>query len=449
MEAEDIRAIPKSIQARILKLDIKNCPAQQGASRLYSYLTTVKGELVKITVAVKTKRHKQYVKQVAVHGVKSGKCLVKDMEYNGIGGMGYRIGWYDEGLSDIRQCYEYSEWATADSKYYNPYAMTVNKGFVSNFPEYKYSEYKQFRGKCIIEYLKLYVKYPQVEYLLKLDLFQLHDSVTVLRLIAKEKAFCKWLIAHKDEVNSSFYHIPTIIQAYKSGKPLKQVHEFLKEKKQFDKKEGLQPLQELFKKELEQFFIYIKKQNTDYRSYLDYLIACHYLGLDMSLPKNRYPHDFKRRHDIRIDQYHTAKILADVVNRPVLYAQFAAVAEKYAALQNIPNGGYAVMIAMSPAELMREGDALSHCVGKMDYEQKVLREESLIFFVRDSNTPDTPFVTVEYSLKSKKVLQCYGYKSLPPDKAVTEFVHQVWLPFANKIINKINKNKNIKEDKAA
>jgi len=442
MRAEDIRPVPKDILTRILKLDLQLCPSQQGASRLYSYLTTVKGELVKITVAVKTKRHKQYVKQVAVHGVKSGKCLVKDMEYNGIGGMGYRIGWYDEGLSDIRQCYEYSEWATADSKYYNPYAMTVNKGFVSNFPEYKYSEYKQFRGKCIIEYLKLYVKYPQVEYLLKLDLFQLHDSVTVLRLIAKEKAFCKWLIAHKDEVNSSFYHIPTITQAYKSGKPLKQVHEFLQEKKQFDKKEGLQLLQELFKKELEQFFMYIKKQNTDYRSYLDYLIACHYLGLDMSLPKNRYPHDFKRRHDIRIDQYHTAKILADEVNRPVLYAQFAAVAEKYAALQK--NDVYTVIIAQSPAELMREGEALLHCVGMLSYTEKVTQEKSLIFFVRDRNNPDTPFVTVEYSPKSKKVLQCYGYKSLPPNDTVKDFVHKVWLPFANKEMKKL-----LKEVKAA
>lgn len=47
----------------------------------------------------------------------------------------------------------------------------------------------------------------------------------------------------------------------------------------------------------------------------------------MSADKNRYPHDFKRWHDIRIDEYHTAKALKDEEERKAFSAEFTAVAE--------------------------------------------------------------------------------------------------------------------------
>jgi hypothetical protein len=164
----------------------------------------------------------------------------------------------------------------------------------------------------------------------------------------------------------------------------------------------------------------------------------------MSLPKNRFPRDFKRWHDIRIDQYATAKAEADEKERAEMYKQFAVIAEKYTALQNVKsrnrnkaNSGYAIFIAKSPAELIREGDVLKHCVGRMNYDKKMIREETLIFFVRDTERPDVPFVTVEYSLRSKKILQCYGYESKKPDDSVLAFVNQVWLPYANRAVKKI------------
>ncbi|MCL2798638.1 MAG: PcfJ domain-containing protein, partial [Firmicutes bacterium] len=125
-----------------------------------------------------------------------------------------------------------------------------------------------------------------------------------------------------------------------------------------------------------------------------------------------------------------------------LYKQFAVIVEKYISLQKVksdkgPFQGYAIVIARSPAELMREGDILNHCVGKMGYDQKMVREESLIFFVRNTATPDVPFITVEYSLKSKKILQCYGYKHARPDDNVMTFINKTWLPYANKTLKKI------------
>lgn len=95
------------------------------------------------------------------------------------------------------------------------------------------------------------------------------------------------------------------------------------------------------------------------------------------------------------------------------------------------------MIARSPQDLIREGDTLHHCVGRMNYDQKFVREESLIFFVRNATEPDTPFVTVKYSLKNKKILQCYGEHDSKPDDSVMEFVNKKWLPYANRKLKQI------------
>ena len=436
MEAKFIKPVPKYILKAIHRSDIKGYPEQNGMLRFYAYLTTIKKELFKITVAVKNYKKQWYCKQVAAHGVKSDKCWVRDMEY-GYLGYGFRVGWHAEGLSKAPSWYEDGKWYTADCKYYNPCFGVINRDYISKFPEYRYSAYQQIHG-CPIRYLKLYEQYPQVEYLIKLGLYGIHDSVTILKRIAKDKKFCKWLITNRDILTKGYYYIGTIMKAYKNGKPLKHIQVLEECKKKLSHDGDLLPVRELFKgKDLERFFSYLEIQKTEPRSYLDYLNACNYLGLDMSLPKNRFPHNFKQWHDIRIDEYHTAKALADEHERAELYAQFRAIAEKYISLQNCKKSGYAVFIARSPGELLREGEQLHHCVGRMNYDRKMIREESLIFFVRETESPDTPFVTVEYSPTRKKVLQCYGNESVKPDDMVLQFVNKVWLPHANRTIRKL------------
>ena len=69
MKIEKIKPIPKYIIREIKKADDQNKVCVPGRTRFYSYLTKNDGELVKITVAVKT-RYKQWLyKQVAVHGI--------------------------------------------------------------------------------------------------------------------------------------------------------------------------------------------------------------------------------------------------------------------------------------------------------------------------------------------------------------------------------------------
>ena len=260
----------------------------------------------------------------------------------------------------------------------------------------------------------------------------------ILRRIGKDKHFCKWLIAHKTELQNKHYYIDVVLRSYRMGMPLEALQAYREAKTMLVHDSRLNGIREMFVgKEQDRFFAYISQQKTSLYTYADYIKACEYLGLDMTEERNRFPHDFQRWHDIRIDQYATQKADEDKEKRKELYAQFAAVAEKYLALQGKSNEEYAVFLARSPAELIREGEVLHHCVGRMNYDQRFIREESLIFFVRHVAEPHTPFVTMEYSLSQKKVLQCYGDTDTKPDDNVLNYVHKVWLPYANRQLKKL------------
>ena len=93
MKIEKIKPIPKYIEKLIYKRDVSDCPKQDGTLSYYCYLTKNDGELVKVTVAVKNRYKKWYCKQVAIHGVHSEQCFLRDMVFYYLGG--YRVGWHD------------------------------------------------------------------------------------------------------------------------------------------------------------------------------------------------------------------------------------------------------------------------------------------------------------------------------------------------------------------
>lgn len=430
MKIENIKPIPKYIVARIKSLDKRLYPAPRGLTRFYSYLTKNAGELVKVTVAVRHKAKEWYCKQCAVHGVHSDECFLKDMVYHYIGG--YVVGWYAEGLSKSPNWYE-GEWDYQSDSMFDPFAPVVNKEYAQKCKAYKYSASTIYTGDDIIQYLRMYEQYPQTEYLVKLGLSRYATSKQILNKVGKDKQFRKWLSMRREDFARDLYDIPTILQAYKRGWELKATKAY----NTFCRDKGLQPIRDMLAGDYTEYLAYIVKQQISNREYLDYLTACNFLGLDMNEAKNRFPHDFKHWHDVRIDEYNTAKALKDAEERKEFYSKFLDVAEKYSALQHDKKSAFVVVIARSPADLMREGEALKHCVGQMNYDQKFIREESLIFFVRSRSHPDAPFVTVEYSPKQKKVLQCYAKSNSKPNEDVLCYVNQVWLPFANRALKKL------------
>ena len=73
----------------------------------------------------------------------------------------------------------------------------------------------------------------------------------------------------------------------------------------------------------------------------------------------------------------------------------------------------------------------------MNYNEKFAYEQSLIFFLRKADAPDVPFFTMEYSIRQKKILQCYGNENTGPNDEIKSYLNKIWLPYANKTIQKI------------
>ena len=434
IKIKNIRKIPQYMLNLIKKKDLQDCPEQNGNTRFYKYFTQYRHELCEVIVAVRNYRKKWFCKQVVVHGINTDKVYLQDIGLT----MGfYKVGWYREGISKYPHWTDY-DWGYNDAKYFRINAPIINKEYISKLEKYKYSAVDLYKYTDILNYLKFYEKYPKCELLVKAGMSNLATSIQILRLCEKDKNFCKWLYKNKYKASSGYY-ISTIINAYKQNKDIEEVYNFEKFKKYFAKENNFQNLKTFLKhNEKDKFLKYLIKQKTDGYSYDDYRNACQYLGIDMTIDKNRYPHDFKKWHDIRIDQYHTAKAEKDKQERKALYETFSKVAQKYISLERLLiKENYICIIAKSPQQLVYEGEQLNHCVGRMNYDQKFAREETLIFFIRNRLSPNTPLVTLEYSIKTHKVLQCYGDHDTKPSDEILNFVNKKWLPYANRKLRQI------------
>lgn len=218
---DSFQSIPKYIEKKIKSIDT-TYPVR-GRTHFYAYLTKNNGELVKITVAVKEKKNKWCCKQVAVHGVHSDKCFVKDMGFTYIGG--YSVGWHAEGLTSYKPWYEDGYWGWTNDKLFDPYAPIVNSEYIlEKFPEYKYSAIDRYMGIQLFKYLRLYEKYPQIEYLTKLGLQRLAFSTQILRLCGKDKKFRKWIANNRQDIIRSSYYISSIIKAYKTSGSINSIY---------------------------------------------------------------------------------------------------------------------------------------------------------------------------------------------------------------------------------
>ena len=203
MKMEKIKPIPKYIVEKIRKRDAIRYPESHGNTRFYSYLTKNDGELVKVTVAVRHRYKNWHYKQVAVHGVHSDRCYVKDMCFTYIGG--YSVGWYAEGLNRTQKWYEDDEWGWYYDSGFDPYAPVVNKEYLAKFPEYQYSAWELYDEADILKFLRNYEKYPQAEYLMKMGLQKYVFSKQILTKAAKDKQFRKWLWSNRQVLAGRYF----------------------------------------------------------------------------------------------------------------------------------------------------------------------------------------------------------------------------------------------------
>lgn len=164
---------------------------------------------------------------------------------------------------------------------------------------------------------------------------------------------------------------------------------------------------------------YIKKRNQKTSrglyyvliDWTDYVRDCQKLGLDMADTAVVKPHDLQSAHQNVIAQL---KIKADkLLNEQI--AKLLKTRKHY----NFSDGGLIARVAASAEELIAEGDALHHCVGT--YADKHAKGECTIILIRKQSEPDKPYYTMELSTRGK-IVQVRGNHNCGMTKDVEAFV---------------------------
>lgn len=134
-----------------------------------------------------------------------------------------------------------------------------------------------------------------------------------------------------------------------------------------------------------------------------------------------WPKNLRVSHD-RIAGVKKAKASADITSRIKSYAK-----EMSKLNFQDEETGLLIRPIATQAELIKEGERLSHCVAS--YAERYARRETCIFAIRKLTEPKKPFFTLEF--KGGKVEQNRGYENCDRTKEV-ELFEEKWLNFIKK-----------------
>lgn len=411
--------LKKSIEQYILQ------HAPEKGTEYYSIIQNYKGKILERVFAVRSFRKKPEYQEVIRRIEGNGLVLSRNMYFTNMAG--YVTVWRN---SKPRYYYfnmeDFDEWYAFDQCHFHRYSnrLYTLKDLIELDPSLKYCAWNGDYNQNIIDYVTIYRKYPEIEMLSKLGLNRLIYNQNVLDKL-KDKSFQKYLCRCGGNHNTTgkdvlygFNHNMTLEQTYKHQAEIitkrrigKQVAEILEEYPQLDKER----LRKYLSKYLEQ-----KGYLISVGSYLDMLEAETFLHLDLTEEKNAFPHDFEYWHNHYTNQMKMSK-------NKLIDEGIATQVAKYQKLEKEVED-LKLILATSSQELINEGEALHHCVGRMNYNKKMAKGESLILFVRKKEDTETPFVTMEYDPNQKKILQLYGERDSVPEDNIKNIIYDVWLP---------------------
>lgn len=406
-------------------VDWCNANAVYTATKFCAYLECVDGDIVERCFATKQKKGVVKITEVTRTSVDVQHVIVKNLLYCYPAGYSaiyepedryYRCGGYPYKAFSKE---DFDKWTASDGRCGFSY-ITLNPEIIFTVPEYKYCGYSDGTGTGVISYLRAYKKDKNVEFLGKMGLSL---SPILMNKAKKDGKFRKFLWDNHNGI--ALYGIQAALYAYKNSIDVEKARRICNERNQLNRLCAAR-IPEIKGTSLDRQRVldYVDRNNINYTSYNDYLRALKALKYDLSDTKNIYPHDFKRMHDLRAAEYASHKAKLDRKQRAKFYRDFKRVSASLARYE-VKGDTYSIVIPKDVSELIIEGETLSHCVGRMGYDKKMVDGVSLIMFCRKNEDVTTPFVTVEYRLDKDKLNQCYGAHDIPPDKDVMNFV-EAW-----------------------
>ena len=343
-------------------------------------------------------------------------------------------------------------WKLDPPSYYAPtfWGVLYHKNIqdlINAFPKYKYSALATLASSkpnfCfdVRHYLASYLKYPQLEYLVKLGLcnltaqlsyeYILHDGKYIedkLNLKAKNPKDLLELDSHNlkllQVLNGDIIILDILRQAQKRGRVLKaeQVRLLL------DKIRGCARYQVagiVGYSSVEKTLNYIKKQLVVYKNkstliwyeradidrithriisdWRDYLFMCGDLGRDIKNEFVLFPKNLYEAHELIIIDY--ARMKDEIKNKKI-----EALTDTLNVLYAFNYNDLFIRAPRNAKEIQNEGDCLHHCVAS--YIDRMGNGETSILFMRKKDNPEKPYITLE--VKDNRLVQYQGLHNKLP-----------------------------------
>ncbi len=315
----------------------------------------------------------------------------------------------------------------------------------------RYSCAESYRNSLLMEYMKLYCKHPNVEYLMKSGYYNLiYETITgywggrtelsVSSLINwKSNNLLKMLDLNRTEfktLKGSEHYYESYIH-WRRNYPNYKPDELLYLTKVFDGEAGtVERFCRITGLRAVRIAKYLGENNISKHDYSDYLDQCRILKYNLHDTAICMPHDFNAMHE-RLSAL--IRYESDEINRKLFMENYA----ERRALEYSHNG----LILRQPEsmeEIAAEGAALNHCVG--GYAERHAKGKLTILFLRKADKPDVPYYTMEVSTDGR-IVQCRGYKNNkannPKPQEIIDFEkeYQIYLDklFGKKIKNQHSK----------
>ena len=416
-----IGVIPKLIQ--------KKADSSLGVGVFYISEIKKDKELYELVYAVRKLKTKTQIQKIMAV-TESGK--VRNCYYNWGGcNPGFKVYGFDgKGNNSYYYNFDYEsrmDEAVSEFPQERCYRTVVNINDIPKLdPSLKYCSFSNY-GLPFVNYIRIYRRWPkQAEMLMKFNLLRMLTEKNCERL-SKDPYFHRWLERHHEECKCLSYQM-----AHNSWKrnPEADPKDYSKsfsyrieisKKLSQDNKEIYEVLKQYASRE--RIFRYIEENKINVSSYMDYIKACQWLKLDFHDTKVLFPKDFQTYHDEYIRQY-------SEFHNKAKNERIKKTAKKFSYLEK-SRYGFTVKVAQSKTELIAEGDALHHCVGRMDYDKRMEDGKSVICFIRKEDSPAVPYVTAEIKVgDTLRITQCYGLnnRQVPEVKDFTDW----WIKNANR-----------------
>lgn len=264
-----------------------------------------------------------------------------------------------------------------------------------------------------IAYLMEYVKHPQLEMLSKLGFRKvvgdvLHGDRHTDLLNWKATNPADFFRMSKQDFKVFHSAEGTLYDIRKAQKSGLSFQSFCQEKKRLCSADGLysadfercMELAERCGVSLKKAVNYAIRQKSTLM-WKDYLDMAQKAGYDLSSTEISMPKKLRDRHDALL------RLTVTKSNKPLMKKYTEKILPKLKELYEFHMNGMSILVPESDTDIVIEGKILHHCVG--GYADRHIRGIVAILFLRASDEPETPLITIE--MNGDHLVQIHGYRN--------------------------------------